>query len=146
MAKQTEKKVEQKKNNGLNWLLWWQVDQDELKQQVTEYNTLGITKSSRGVAALCLLFSVVVTSVLILLNLLNVAAFIDVSLFALFAFFIHKGHKWAMIGAMILWSVEKLFMIVSGEGSPFISLIWWTTYMHAFWMAFKVEQAREKKT
>jgi hypothetical protein len=139
--------MEKKKNNGINWILWWQVDQEELKRQVAEYKKLGITKSARGVAALCLLVSVIITTILIVANFLGAEAFLDVFLLSVLAFFMYKGHKWAMIGAMILWTLEKLYMLlVTGSNNPVIAFFWWSAYMHAFWTAFKVEQAREKKT
>jgi hypothetical protein len=52
-----------------------------------------------------------------------------------------KGHRWAMIGAMILWTFEKGYSLVSGI-NPFMTILWWSIYMHIFWESYKVEAMR----
>ena len=56
-----------------------------------------------------------------------------------------------MLTAMAWWTLEKLVGLIgafqgpSAAGAQFITqVIWWCIYMHAFWMAFRVEQARRK--
>jgi hypothetical protein len=76
-------------------------------------------------------------------------AFADVGLELFFAVFIYRGHKWAMIGAMIFWTIEKLVQISSALQSPHpnsavMAVVWWTLYMHAFYLAFRTERERAR--
>ncbi len=151
MSKQNE--VENKKKSqsiftDFSWLLWWQLDKDELQKQVEEYETLKITQSARGISLLFLLFSVVVTTGFVLFLNWDSSAFLDAFLFLILGFFIYKGHRWAMIGAMLLWTFEKFSMFgefyLTTVSSILFSLLWWAIYMHAFYLAFKIEGLRAK--
>lgn len=147
--------TKKKNNNSLNWLLWWQIDKDELNQQVEEYETLKFTQSARGISLLLLLLSAAATLALVLFLNWNSLAILDVFIFLILGLFIYKGHRWAMVGAMILWTYEKIFIWIEQYQSalaigaiipnPIIPLIWWTIYMHAFYLAFQVERKRIKK-
>lgn len=141
---------EKKKNNYTHWLLWWIVDKDELAWQVRNYETLNIWHASRKIATLALLFSCLLTTILILFANWDSSASIDVILMLIIAFFIYKGHRWAMIAAMIYWTFAKFYgMYLSySAGStpnPLLAILWWTLYMHAFYVAYKVEQFRRDK-
>jgi uncharacterized membrane protein len=140
------KKNENNKENSWNWLFWWQIDKAELSKQVDEYDDLSVTKSARGISFLCLVLSIIVTFIFILLDIIEVSALFDILLFLVLAVFVYIGKKWAMIGAMIVWTYEKLFFLFDSsiEANLFVSILWWATYMHAFWLAFKVEQVRSK--
>jgi hypothetical protein len=66
--------------------------------------------------------------------------------------FINLGHRWAMIGAMVLWTLEKTFVVLVGlgpahRGAPLVvgQLIWWCIYMHAFYFALRIEQQRRAR-
>ncbi len=55
-----------------------------------------------------------------------------------------------MIAAMVLWTAEKglqLFPILQTGTvkSPFVVLIWWAVFMHAFYLAFRVEMHRRRR-
>ena len=139
------------KRTRSSFFLWWQIDQDELTKQATEYATLPFSKSVRAGAVLCLVISMVITSVMVFFRLLGVDywSFVDVGLMAVLALFIGLGHRWAMIVAMIYWTISKVMTIVdgvqSGLGAAIVTqLIWWAIYMHVFWFAFRVEQERRK--
>jgi len=151
--KQNEAENKKKSQSIFGWLLWWQLDKDELQRQVKEYETLKIYQSARGISLLFLLFSAVATTGFILFLNLDSSNFLDIFLFLILGFFIYKGHRWAMIGAMLLWTFEKLYMFIEQSstiiGNPsftriFLPLLWWATYMHAFYFAFKVEGLRAK--
>ena len=140
-----------KKKTSLEWLLWWRVDQEELEMQVREYKTLKITKSAKGVSLLCLLFSSILTICFVQFLHIDSSAYLDVAIMLVLGIFIYRGHRWAMIAAMLFWTSEKLLQIiepikinghVSGGGVGM--LIWWAIYMHAFYLAFKVETKRKK--
>lgn len=129
-----------KGKNASHWFLWWQLDPDELHKQVEGYQSLKIHQSAKGQSLLLLIFSAAMNTALILFSILDSFVFLDVFLFLVLGFFIYQGHKWAMMGAMILWTLEKLLSLL--EVNPIISLIWWAVYMHAFYLAFKVENLR----
>lgn len=46
---------------NFKWILWWKQDQDELKKQVENYNSLKIIKSYRGISTLLIIFSAFLT-------------------------------------------------------------------------------------
>jgi hypothetical protein len=142
-----------KKGKRWEWLLWWQIDPAEVGEQVANYKSLRLWKSARGISVLCLLFSVVATSGMAAAGVIRASAYIDVGLFAVLALFIYLGHRWAMIGAMVIWTLEKSDIIFGGLGgtlshapNPVVQIIWWCLYMHAFYLAFRVEQARRQNT
>ncbi len=132
-----------KKNSYLSWLLWWQVDQDEVDKQVREYDDLDIWHAARKVSALLLIFSAVLTIALVFLFNWESSSLVDAVLMLFVAFFVYRGHKWAMVVAMIYWTFSKVYFLYSAYSSPsasqtnpIVSLIWWATYMHAFYEAF----------
>ncbi len=142
--------TDKKKNNYSHWLLWWMVDKDEITRQVHGYNTLDIWHASRKIAALALLFSSALTVILVLFANWDSSSLIDVLLMLVIAFFIYKGHRWAMVVAMIYWTYAKLYGLFTSYSSgstpsPIVAIIWWAIFMHAFFEAYKVEQARRKK-
>lgn len=134
-----------------NWFLWWQLDQDEVRKQAAEYATLKFWKSARAGAVLCLLISIAITSAAAYFGALGVDAssYVDVGLMAFLAIFIAFGHRWAMIVAMVYWTISKILAIVgvvqSGSGAIAITqIVWWAIYMHAFYFSFRVEQLRRE--
>jgi hypothetical protein len=132
-----------------HWLMWWRVDADELKSQIETYKTAKIWKSARGLSALCLLFSSVVTIAFIYFKITPVGGGLDAAIMIVLAGFIYFGHRWAMIAAMLLWTVEKALAIYEGashgaSGGILTSVIWWCIYMSAFWLALRVETERRK--
>lgn len=133
---------ENKKNSKWNWILWWRVGEDELNRQIAEYYTLKITQSARGVSLLLLLLSSIFTIAVIVISKVDYFNVIDVIIFLGLGFFIYSGYKWAMISAMILWTIEKIFMFTSSPGA---SIIWWCIYMHAFYLAYRVEKDRNSR-
>ncbi len=150
-----EKKVAVKKASfDFSWIFWWQINADELKKQVHEYKTLKFSQSMRGISAILLWISVAATAAFVLFLGMDQSAFIDTAIFLVLSFFVAKGHRWALIASMLLWTFEKVYSLytqiqlagATDSGAAFIvpTIIWWTVYMHAFYLAFKVEQARRK--
>ena len=133
------------------WLLWWQIDPAELDRQVSQYHSLPFYQSMRGISVLCLALSALVTATLAFFRLANVdsTAYLDTATMVVLAVFIFLGHRWAMIGAMIVWTAEKIITLFDTLQLPEPSaalmasqLIWWAVYMHAFYFAFRIEQRR----
>lgn len=128
-----------------HWLFWWVLDENELQDQVDNYNNQKWYGSYRSIAALLLIFSAVLTIIMVSVGWVTQDSTIDVIAFLILALFIFRGHKWAMISAMLLWTFEKIYLIYIGSGAPIVQIIWWTIYMHAFFGAFKVELLRRKQ-
>lgn len=140
-----------KKASKANWLLWWKIDEQELTKQVTEYRTLGLFRSARGISVLCIALSVVITIAIASFGVpsFDAASVAEAAVLVVLAVFIYFGHRWAMVAAMALWTLEKLSMVALGVGAEppngaaiVPQLIWWCIYMHAFYLALRVEQRR----
>jgi hypothetical protein len=140
-----------KRRMGWEWLLWWQTPPDELKRQVEYYDTLTFLQSMRGISVALLSFAIATTLLFLAAGAggVDVYSLFDVALMAICATFIWLGHRWAMIAAMVLWTLEKVSMLADGlsGGNPASIItqpLWWAVYLHAFYFAFRVEQERRK--
>jgi hypothetical protein len=146
----TETEAPEKKRGG-SWLLWWQVGEDELNKHAAEYQTMPFWKSARAGAIVCLAISIVITTTAVYFDAggFSPSAFVDAALMGALALFIGFGQRWALIGAMVYWTLAKIYTgvmaIQSGISVGAVtSVIWWALYMHAFYFAFRVEQRRRK--
>lgn len=155
--KQNEAENKKKSQSVFSWLLWWQLDKEELEKQVNEYGTLKITQSARGISFLFQLLSLVIAiGAILFTNIITGSAFLYVFLYLILGFFIYKGHRWAMIGVMAMSTFATFSNFYSSvvanstNGTPIInsSLMWalffWTIGMHFYYLAFKVENLRAK--
>jgi len=136
------KKAKEKKSkfwNNFNWFFWWRQDEKKLKKQIDEYSSLKAIHSYKGIAALFLLFSSFITLVLSFSGTLEKAAIYDALIIGVLSFFVYKGQKWAIVVAMIVWTVEKAYTLVSGDA--LMSIIWWVVIMDPLFGALKVEQS-----
>src|SRR3990167_2133717 len=105
------------KRSMLSW--WsWKIKPEELKEQLDNYNTLGIWKSYKGISTLLIIYIPI-------------------------AFFVYRGHRWAMIAIMILWTLEKGIQLV--QLGNVIPIIWYLAFMPYFYKAWKVEAERRKQ-
>ncbi|MFA4998604.1 MAG: zinc ribbon domain-containing protein [Candidatus Paceibacterota bacterium] len=126
-------------------LLKWKLNEEELKNQVDNYNTLGFTKSVRKVATVLLILSVVITLIIGLLEIIPLGeTWLDIILLAVLAIFVYKGNKVAIILAMAYWTFAKGYQIVSNPQQALWAIIWWAAYMGIFFQAYQVEKARHK--
>lgn len=126
----------------------WKVSDKDLKNQVENYQSLKITESYRGVAALLILASMALTVILVQFGVVESDAVYGAIIYLPIAFFIWKGHRWAMIAMMILWTIEKGYQLYASIGvtTPIVPIIWWSIFMHYFYNAYKVEAARRKSS
>jgi len=144
-----------KKKQANHWLLWWKIRPEELQKQIAEYHTLKITQSARGISVLALLFTAALTAFFAHLKWagLDEWSYGDAALLLFLCIFIYRGHKWAILLAMIYWTYAKAFQIYSSLGTTphpvagqlIVAIIWWSTYMHAFFLAFIVEKKRRSE-
>jgi hypothetical protein len=139
-----------KKKAGNHWLLWWKIEPEELQKNIVEYDTLKIYQSARGISFLLLLLSGTANIIFVCVGYEDAWALGDAVVFFGLAAFIYRGHRWAMLLAMLFWTLEKAFQIYrvvdmpagSGGGYLIVTLSWWAVYMHAFYFAFVVEKRR----
>jgi len=134
------------KKSSFSFLAWWITDPAEVEKQVAGYNTLRVWQSARGTASLLCLFSVVVTAMLgSYMHLSTEEIVTEMFIWSTVAIFMYRGHRWAFILGMALWTLEKaalLFGGVSAGRAPIVQIFWWAIYLNAFFMGFKVESRR----
>ena len=136
-----------KKEKTTSWS--WKMSPEELKEQVENYDTLKITQSYRGV-------SVLIVSALWLLGLLLAFfgeyssmgdMFLSLVIYVPLLFFVYKGHKWAIVSLLALYTLEKaytLYLSVETGGFVLSSIIWWLIVAPYIYKALLVENARSK--
>jgi len=124
----------------------WKISEEDMKTQVENYNNLKITESYRGISALLILGSMILTVVLAKFDVVSYDAVYGAIIHLPLAFFIWKGHRWAMIVMIALWTFEKGYHVyaTAGESSPIVAIIWWAIFVGYFVNALKVEIARKK--
>ena len=131
------------------YLLWWTIDPDQLQRQATEYSSLGVFESARGRCALCLIFLAAVSVFPIYFRKSDYSA-VEAAAFLVLAVLVYRGHRWAMICAMLLWTLERASQFhinLQGHASSLLENImvpvfWWALFMRFFYAAFRVEQER----
>lgn len=124
----------------------WRTDETELKNQVENYTTLKITKSYKGIAVL-------IISVLLGLSLLlsffgtvadPITILCGIALYSPVIFFVYRGHRWAIILLMILYTLDKGYLFYELRGNNVMPIFWWLIVMPYFWKALRVENERRK--
>jgi hypothetical protein len=132
----------------LNWLLWWRVSDEEVESQVKDYDVLTMVQSARGLSMLLLLAAALVMSFVIFFGASDAIGYIDVGIFGILAVLIYEGYRWAILAAMIAWTIEKLLAVLSPSSVVMvvIAVVWWTVYMRVFYLALRTERARARPT
>lgn len=131
-----------KSREAASWFLFWLVPDEEIQEQVNNYDSYGVFKSARGWSMLLLILSSTVSLAFILFTDTNAAGLIDAILFLILGIFIYKGQRWALIVTMILWTLEKFYVVITVQRIG--AIIWWGFYMRIFYLAYKVESVRAK--
>ncbi len=136
-----------KKEKTTSWS--WKITPEELKEQVENYKTLKITQSYRGVSVMIvgalLLFS-------LLLSFFGVYSDVTSMIYGLviyvpILFFVYRGHRWAIVLLMALWTFEKaytLYLSVQSGGGVWSSIIWWLIVTPYIYKALVVENEYRK--
>ncbi len=125
-----------------HWLLWWKIEPEELQRQVREYDSLGVIKSARKLSTVLLTLSATATVIFVCLGWTGPLSLVDAVLFVGLGASIFRGHRWAMICAMVFWTLEKAHGLYVKPQYAVMSVMWWTIYMQAFYMAYRVENAK----
>ena len=138
--------TEKKKAKSLfSSLAWWNIEQEEIDKQLAGYESLRVWQSVRGLSALLCAFSVGVTILLgSSMNLSGDAIATEAGIWSILGIFMYRGHRWAFVVGMVLWTFEKAAMAFGGSNgaAPIVQVIWWAIYMNAFFMGFIVEKRR----
>ncbi len=126
----------------------WKVTEEEFKTQVENYSNLKITESYRGISALLVLGSMVLTVVLAKFGVISYDSVYSAIIYVPLAYFIYKGHRWALVLVMLLWTFEKGWQVydaVNNSTSVIVPIIWWSIFMNYFFNALKIEIAKKKQ-
>ena len=119
-------------------------EEEELRNQVENYNSLNITKSARGLAAIVIGIFSAITIGLYYLDVVPAENLFSLVLYLLLAIFIYKGHRWAIIAVMVMWTFDKGYQLYIGQGGIGL-FFWWLQLMSPLASALGVENARRKK-
>jgi hypothetical protein len=132
----------------LNWFLWWRVSVEEIEAQVRGYHMLSIWQSARGLAMLLFFATALVISALVLAAVWPALSYVDAGILAILAVLVHQGYRWAIVAAMVVWTLEKAVAITwSGMAlNPLVAVLWWAVTMHVLWLAWRTEQVRAAVT
>ena len=136
-------------SRSFGWPFWWVVNPSDLSRQVEGYDTLKWYQSARGQSLALLLMTSAISVAMIELASHARAGYLDIAAFVGLGVFIYRGHQWAMLGAMGVWTLEKLFQLagaVQANHSGYLigMLLWWAIYMRAFNLAWRTERARRR--
>lgn len=129
--------------------IWsWAIEKDDLKKQIDNYSTLKITESYRGISVLIVtalfIFSILVTTFVDTSDYISQSDILySLIIYIPILFFVYKGHRWAIIALMILWTFEKGYSFLEFGG--FMNIFWWAIVMPYFYKALKVENERKKQ-
>jgi len=116
--------------------VWWQVDQAELLNQLENYYTLGMMKSSRKLSAALLALSATITLAVTFFAPETGSSYPDIIILISLAVFVYGGHKWATLAAMVYWTLAKGY--AGYNHAPIIQFVWWALFMRPLFMAYKV--------
>lgn len=73
--------------------------------------------------------------------------FLSLVIYIPILFFVYKGHRWAIVSLLILYTIEKIYTLyLSVEMGGFVlgSIIWWLIVTPYIYKALLVENARKK--
>lgn len=129
--------------------LWWKVSESELQRQLEGYGSLGWKASARKISAGLLILSALITLAFMSFQQVSNAAIVDIVLLLFLAQFTLGGQRWAVEAAMLLWTLEKGYLLYTSLtshnfGGPLMQVVWWALYMKYFYMAWRVEKERAK--
>lgn len=120
---------------------------EEFKIQIENYDNLGITKSSRGKASLVMGFFIILTCVFAFLGVFSMTdALGALIIYVPLTYFVYKGYRWAIIGTMIMWTLDKIYQIGQAAGGKSIIgiIFWWIFLISLLYQALDIENQRVK--
>jgi len=126
----------------------WRTNPEELTNQINNYEVLGITKSFKGIVVLIFCGISLISVALSFFGLLLLSdVIISLIIYLAVLIFVYKGHRWAMVVLMVIWTLDKvytMYLSVQLGFSPVNSIIWWLIVTPYIYKAIKVENMRRK--
>jgi predicted HTH domain antitoxin len=145
---------EEKNNNSIANLLFYRpklkMSPKELKYQIENYYSLTILKSARKWSGALIFFILFITFIVQAIN--QTVSILNVILLLLFAIFVYRGKKIAMVGMMIYWTFNRLYQLIIfflnykqyNLSSIIWVIFWWSIVIEALSNAYQVEKMRNK--
>ena len=124
----------------------WTLGPVELRRQVQEYDQLPVTQSYRGIASLLTVFSGAITIVAALAGWVAPNALWGLIIYFPLAWFIYRGHRWAILAMMALWTFEKGYQVWVRFPAGIGAILFWIIFMKYYLGAFGVERARRERS
>jgi len=120
--------------------------EEEFEIQVKDYDSLSITKSKRGQAVLAISFFVCLTLIFAFFDVVPMLdALVAVIVYGILSIFIYKGHRWAMVSTMFMWTLDKGYQMIQLEGKVIIGVFfWWLFLMSLLYSSILIENSRRK--
>jgi hypothetical protein len=123
---------------------------EELQDQVSNYSSLKLTKSARGLVVLFFgalnLFTLIVVFLFNIANLSFWGVLLEIAiLYVPLLFFAYRGHRWALIALMVVWAGDKIYTSyyqMTTGGTPLASIIFLLVGVAICMKALQVENAR----
>lgn len=104
-----------------------------------------IYKSYRGISTLIILFSLLTDSFYLLGGSFYIFDLIFILvIYSVLMIFIYKGKKWAIILAMVYYTIDRVMRVNETESGASFIMINWMIYMYFFYHALIIEIARDK--
>ncbi len=144
----------------------WMFNPEQLREQVTHYDTLPIYQSARGIAAIIILAQTALTAAFPdFFDIDATRTFIWAAAFVVpLTFFIYRGHRWAMVFWLVFFTANRVqqllhwlilqawfsfpilhepqYLFVPPGGSPILVILWWLLSMPFFLRPLQVENSR----
>jgi len=121
----------------------WRIDKEDLDYQIKNYDTLKIYQSYRGIAVLLYVLFLVVSLFLVFFDIFVLEDILySLVIYVPILFFVYKGHRWAIITLMILFTIERAYFLISGGG--IMSIVWWILIIPYFYRVLVLENRRRK--
>ena len=126
----------------------WNVSPGDLEKQLKGYDTLKITETYRGITVLTITALLALSLVLGYFEVTNLTDVLYSLVFYVpLLFFVYKGHRWAIITLLILWTIEKVLTLMDSMeqgNSPFGSIIWFLIVAPIIYKTYVVERNRNQ--
>ncbi len=148
-------------NKWRRWVLWWQIDPLELREQVDSYATMNRLGTARGLACLLsLIFAVpwaflAVSAYTTANNILNTWAYVASAYtigYVVLGCLLLQGRCGAALGLMVLATAQMVSSTIicyyyMGVIAHYVlciqlAVLGWSAYMHALYSALCVEKER----
>lgn len=137
-------------NNKIKKFFSLHIDKEELQNQLANYDTLHVNKAYRKISALIIMIIAVVSLLGLyydqMVEISSAAIALSLLIYFLVAFLINKGNRFAIMLAIIIWTLEKAVQLyqIQDFNIRIMILLFWFIIVRFFWRAFEVELARQK--